>query len=62
MRDDLKRTITEIMLPNCLHCGSRYCGPYRCRFSDDHYADNAIRREKETPRWLRELRQGAKDE
>lgn len=27
------RTVNEILLPKC-KCGSRYCGPYRCRFDD----------------------------
>lgn len=26
------RTVRDILLPMCKHCGSRECGPYRCRF------------------------------
>lgn len=32
--DDLMRTVREILLPKCRHCGSRECGPARCRFHD----------------------------
>lgn len=28
------RTVRDILLPICKHCGSRECGPYRCRFAD----------------------------
>jgi hypothetical protein len=34
MSDDLMRTVRDILLPMCKHCGSRECGPYRCRFAD----------------------------
>lgn len=33
MSYDLMHTVNEILLPKC-RCGSRYCGPYRCRFDD----------------------------
>ena len=57
----------------CPQCGSDGCGVYRCRFSglthkeyvDQQaaklYAEDAIRRAKEEPSWLRELRQGPED-
>lgn len=56
----------------CPQCGSE-CGPTVCRFSgithkfaeelrkENAYAAAMIRRDKETPRWMRELRTGARD-
>lgn len=31
---ELMETINEILLPKCRECGSRHCGPVRCRFDD----------------------------
>lgn len=56
----------------CIQCESMECGAYLCRFSGmphEEYraiksvldADKAIKRDKEEPKWLRELRQGARD-
>ena len=58
-------------MPNtkCPQCGSEGCGPYRCRFSGNThelfrantYADAAIKRDAEQPRWLSDMRQGSPD-
>lgn len=60
-------------MKRCPQCMSTECGAYVCRFSGithkqyvdqmaaDRYAEDAIRRAKEEPRWLRELRQGSED-
>lgn len=56
----------------CPQCGSSQCGTHRCRFSGlthvtyrtqraNDYADAMIRREKAEPKWLRDLKTGAKD-
>lgn len=58
-----------IDLMHCPQCSSNQCGPFRCRFSgithelfrENQYAEKMIRRDKEQPQWLRELRTGVKD-
>jgi hypothetical protein len=65
--NDLAKTCFDILTPQCPQCESRFCGPYRCRFSGmthelfqaNQYADSMIRSDKETPAWLKALKTGA---
>jgi hypothetical protein len=53
----------------CPQCSSKDCGPYRCRFSnikhaifrENRYAQAMIHRDKEQPKWLRNLLTGGRD-
>jgi hypothetical protein len=53
----------------CPQCSSNDCGPYRCRFSnvmhaifrENQYAQAMIQRDKEQPKWLRNLLTGGLD-
>ena len=53
----------------CPQCGSKYCGPYACRFTgnthklyrENLYAEAVARRDKEQPKWLRDSLTGARD-
>lgn len=55
-------------LTKCPQCGSRDCGPVRCRFSNVKHeiyrwnqGADQIKQDREQPEWLRNLLTGGKD-